>query len=126
MDLFKLNHFMTLERSICPWLSTQSMQDIISELKSEILELEAEMVKDNPNSTNIAEELADVLSDVLLLMHVAERDIIIKSKEDIVDRAYNKKIRRKGWLLENKQLSLQEASNYWHHAKDMEKKEQNN
>ena len=121
MNLDKLNNFMLLEREKCPWASTQTVYDLVKEINGELLELTDELVQKPIDHVNFSEELADVLSDVLLLIHIAERDNEIISKEDIVERAFNKKIRRKGWLLEGKKLSREEASNYWYTAKEKEK-----
>ena len=57
-----------------------------------------ELVQKPIDHENLAEEMADVLSYVLLLIHIAERDNEIVSKDDIGERAFNKKVRRKGWL----------------------------
>ena len=112
---------MLLERKKCPWASTQTMPDIIQEVTGELLELTEELIKQPKNDDDVAEELADVFSDVMLLLHVAERDNEILSIEDIIKKALDKKLRRKGWLLEGKQLSREEASNYWYSAKELEK-----
>ena len=119
MDLTKLNQFMELERVNCEWAASQTMLDLINEIRDELVELEDEILAQNKN--DIPEELADVFSDILLLIHIAERDGEISSKEDIVKRAYAKKLRRKGWVLEGKKLSRQEASRIWHTAKKLEK-----
>lgn len=121
MNVDKLNEFMLLEREQCPWTSTQTMMDLIKEVKGELLELTEELLLQPHNDDNIAEELADVFSDVLLLMHIAERDNQITNLQDIVQRALDKKIRRKGWLLEGKKLTREQASNYWYSAKESEK-----
>ena len=112
---------MRIERDNCPWASKQHILDIVQEVHNELEELEEELHKIPKNGYDLAEELADVFSDVLLLLHIAERDQEINNKEVIVDRALQKKIRRKGWLLEGKKLSQLEASKYWNSAKEMEK-----
>lgn len=122
MDLTNLNEFMLLERENCPWATAQTIADIIKEINGELLELTDELVKRPKNDDDFAEELADVFSDVMLLLHIAERDKAIPSIQDIVQKALNKKIRRKGWLLEGKHFSFEEASNYWYSAKELEKK----
>jgi len=121
MNVDKLNEFMLLEREQCPWASTQSMMDLIKEVKGELVELTEELLQQPQNDNNIAEELADVFSDVLLLMHIAERDNQITGMQDIVQKALDKKLRRKGWLLEGKKLTKEQASNYWYSAKESEK-----
>lgn len=122
MDLTKLNDFMLLEREQCPWASTQTITDMVKEIHSELEELEAELTANPRNGHNLAEEIADVFSDIMLLLHIAERDKQIESKDTIVERALNKKIRRKGWLLEGKKMTRAEASAYWYAAKAEEKK----
>ena len=112
---------MLLEREKCPWASNQSMADIIQEVTGELLELAEELIKQPRNDDDLAEELADVFSDVMLLLHVAERDNDILNIESIFKKALDKKLRRKGWLLEGKQLTREEASNYWYSAKELEK-----
>ena len=121
MNLEKQNDFMLLEREKFPWASTQSMADIIQEVTGELLELAEELIKQPRNDDDLAEELADVFSDVMLLLHVAERDNDILNIESIFKKALDKKLRRKGWLLEGKQLTREEASNYWYSAKELEK-----
>ncbi len=121
MNLDKLNEFMVLEREKCPWATSQTMEDLIREINGELLELTEELIKTPKNKNNVAEELADVFSDILLLIHIAERDNQIVSKQDIVQKALDKKLRRKGWLVEGKKLSREEASKYWYSAKESEK-----
>jgi NTP pyrophosphatase (non-canonical NTP hydrolase) len=121
MDLTKLNNFILLEREKCPWASQQSILDIINEIKGELAELEEELLKNPKNKFNIAEEMADVFSDVMLLLHVAERDAEIFDRNNIIDLALDKKLRRKGWLLDGKQLSREDASKFWYNAKESEK-----
>ena len=120
MDLSNLNKYIKLEIINCEWAASQSVIDLIKELRDEINELEHEINK-GTNKNHIAEEMADVFSDVLLLIHIAERDQVIDNKEDIFKRAFDKKMRRKGWVWEGKKLSQPEASKLWHEAKRKEK-----
>lgn len=110
---------MLLERQNCEWALSQSMLDVINELRSELDELEVEI--SNRNDHKLQEEVADVFSDVMLLLHVGERDGLVSSRQDIVDRAFAKKMRRKGWVMEGKKVSREEASRIWHEAKKREK-----
>ena len=121
MNLEKQNDFMLLEREKFPWASTQSMADIIQEVTGQLLELTEELIKQPKNNDDVAEELVDVFSDVMLLFHVEERDNEILSMEDIIKKALDKKLRLKGWILEGKHLNREEASNYWYSAKELEK-----
>ena len=126
MNLDKINEFMLLEREKCPWASTQDISDMIREVNGELLELVEELIKIPKNKEKVTDELSDVFSDVLLLLHIAERDQQIKDIQDVVQKALDKKLRRKGWLLEGKQLTREEASKYWYSAKELEKSEKIN
>ena len=96
MNLDKLNEFMLVEREKCPWASTQAMSDMIREINGELLELVEELISFPNDDERIADEISDVFSDVLLLMHIAERDNHITNIQDIVQKALDKKLRRKG------------------------------
>lgn len=109
---------MTLEREKCPWVAIQTLKMVIKELRDELLELEHEI--ETNNKKNIPGELADTFSDIMLLIHIAERDGHIKNRNEIVQLAYDKKIRRKGWILEGKTLNWDESSAYYQKAKNLE------
>jgi uncharacterized protein YabN with tetrapyrrole methylase and pyrophosphatase domain len=103
----------------CPWVRELTLDSQKSELESEVKEVVEAIEK--KDYENLKEELGDVLWDALLLAVLAERQGLFKVKEVLA--GLNEKIRRrKPWLDEGKEVSLEEAKAHWSKAKEEEKK----
>ena len=103
----------------CPWVKELTLDRQKKELESEVKEV-IEAI-DKKDYDNLKEELGDVLWDTLLLACLAEREGLFSVKEVLAE--LNEKIaRRKPWLAEGKEVSLEEAKEHWFKAKEEEKK----
>jgi uncharacterized protein YabN with tetrapyrrole methylase and pyrophosphatase domain len=120
-SLEELVELMLKNKEKCPWVKGLTLDSQKLELQSEVKEvLEAIDKKDYPN---LKEELGDVLWDTLLLASLAEKEGLFTVKE-VLNEVTAKIKRRKPWLLEGKEVSLEEAQACWFKAKEKEKGKQ--
>ncbi|KUK94270.1 MAG: MazG nucleotide pyrophosphohydrolase [Thermotogales bacterium 46_20] len=108
-----------VERSInnCPWVERHLFSQAVSDLVSEIDELEEALSMRQEDI--VAAELGDVLYDAMLAVWIFCRDN--NCNPSSVLRAVGNKISwRKPWLFENTQISLEEAEGIWQDRKSME------
>jgi uncharacterized protein YabN with tetrapyrrole methylase and pyrophosphatase domain len=102
----------------CPWVKEQSVESYAKEALDEIREvLEAIEKKDYEN---LKEELGDLLWDILMIAHMAEDGNLFKV-EDIMQSIVEKMKRRKPYIFEKKEVTLEEAEKIWHGVKAKEK-----
>jgi len=103
-----------------------SARSKLSTLKSRYEDLEREVHElklaiDKNDDENLKEELGDALWDLLFLMIIAEEKGKFTSKE-VIEGAMDKLKRRKPWIFEGKEISMEEETERWHEAKRKEKK----
>ncbi len=113
VEKFKeLLEFTAAEFEVCPWISDLTFQEILSEIKSEIKEVEMAGSK-----ADVSLELGDLLRDVLLAIFIAQRDLETFSLEKILDLTLKKVKLRKPWVLEKRKITKEEAVEIWNHVK---------
>jgi|GEM_PF-1010760 len=103
----------------CPWCRTVSSEDYVRTLEEEVEELLGAFK--NKDYENVREEIGDVIWDALVLAHICEREGKFKS-DDVIDGIIKKIKRRKPFLEENREVTLEEAKRLWDEAKRAEKK----
>jgi uncharacterized protein YabN with tetrapyrrole methylase and pyrophosphatase domain len=105
-------------RNICPWTKEQSIESYAQELIGEVQEMmQAIEHKDNDN---LKEELGDLLWDVLMVAHIAEDHGLFKV-EEVMEDVVAKMRRRKPYVFEGKQVTIEEAGRLWEEVKRKEK-----
>ena len=105
-------------RACCPWTKEQTVASFAHELSREAQEVLDALNKNDV--INLREELGDVLWDVLMTAHIAEEQGLFTTEQifaDIVDKMK----RRKPYVFEGKQVTLEEADVLWTRAKEQEK-----
>ena len=108
----KLLEFTETEFEVCPWIADLTFQKILSEIKSEIKEVETADSK-----TDVSLELGDLLRDVLLAIFIAQRDLETFPLEKILDLTLKKVKLRKPWVLEKRKITKEEAVEIWNSVK---------
>jgi len=108
-----------VEKSIdnCPWVERHLFSQAVSDLVSEIDELEEAL--STRQERLIAAELGDVLYDAMLAVWIFCRDNNC-NPSSVLRAVANKISWRKPWLFENTQISLEEAEGIWQDRKSME------
>ena len=118
-SLEELVELMLKNKDKCPWVKELTLDSQKLELESEVKEV-IEAI-DKKDFQNLKEELGDVLWDTLLLACLAEKEGLFTVKE-VFQEVSEKIKRRKPWLSEERQVSLEEAREHWFKAKEEEKK----
>ena len=105
-------------RQGCPWTRKQSVESYGLQLLSEAEELKQALERhDYPN---LKEELGDVLWDVLMVAHFAE-DAGHFTVDEIMRSVVGKMKRRKPYIFEGREVSLEEAHRLWKEGKKQER-----
>ena len=102
----------------CPWIKEKNIDSYKDELLSEAKEVVQAI--ENKDFENLKEELGDLIWDTVMLAHIAEKEGHFKSKE-IIQSIKEKIKRRKPYILKENNLSIKEANEIWHRAKEKEK-----
>lgn len=105
-------------RQGCPWTRKQSVESYGRELLSEAEELKQAL--ERHDYQNLREELGDVLWDVLMVAHFAE-DAGHFTVDEIMRSVVEKMKRRKPYVFEGREVSLEEAHRLWKEAKKQER-----
>lgn len=108
-----------IDRKKSPFSSSQTLKSRYEKLQTEMEELKIAI--DRCDLENLKEEIGDVVWDLLALAIIAEEDGSFKI-EDILKDSLAKLKRRKPWLLEDKQLTVEEELEFWNQIKKQEKK----
>lgn len=108
---------------LCPWIKTQDMKSYSKNIFEEAEEVRIAI--ENNDSENLKEELGDLLWDILMTAHLAEKEGLFKAKE-ILNGISSKIKRRKPYLVENKIVSIEDAHRIWAKVKSIEKQLQAN
>jgi len=104
----------------CPWVKAQTAAKHIQELKKELAEVESALQKGD--NENLAEELGDVLWDILMLIRICEDEQNIDVKKSLTILR-DKMIRRRPYLFgEETAETAEDALRIWNRVKAEEKK----
>jgi len=102
----------------CPWAKEQNIKSHKKELLSEAKEV-AQAIE-NKDFENLKEELGDLIWDTVMMAYIAEKEGYFKPG-DIIRSIKEKIKRRKPYILKENNLSIKEANEIWHRAKEKEK-----
>jgi len=116
-------NYVDLERhqmKISPYASTRTLKQWLKELQLELYE--AEVVVDDGNSADIAEELGDLFCDTLHTILKAEQDGHC-TLAGVISGAHDKICRRKPWLVDGSAppATIDEEMVLWNKIKASEK-----
>ncbi len=111
-ELMKKNH------KYSNWVQQTSLKNHAIELQKEVQELIEAVEKEDYK--NFREELGDVLWDTLKLVIHAENEGWFKIKE-MMEETHEKISRRKPFILEKREVTLDEEWKIWNEAKTREK-----
>ncbi len=101
-----------------PWARKRGLKGYCDEISTEAQEVVNAAKKGDMK--NLEEELGDVLIDVVHACLHAEREGLFNAK-DVMGGAMRKLNRRKPFLQEGRQVTLEEAREIWKKAKEEEK-----
>lgn len=103
----------------CPWVKEQNIESYKEEIISEVKEISKAVSE--KDYENLKEELGDLLWDTLAMILIAERDGYFKAKE-VVNSIIRKMKKRKPYIFEKKQVTMEEATKIWKEAKQGKRK----
>ena len=105
-------------RTFCPWTKEQTVLSFAEAMRSEAEEaVEAARKKD---VRNIREELGDVIWDAFMTAHIAEEHGLF-AVDDVLKEVVEKMRRRKPFVFEGRQVTLEEAKKLFEQGKKQEK-----
>lgn len=119
LQLAAVSRAMALQ-GVCAWTSLQNIDSMLRHIAGECQEL-ADAVQENKTSSEIASEAGDVLTLVLTLCFLLEREGKLKADE-VFTEAIAKLRRRSPHVFDpHNKISLEEAEEYWSRMKEQEK-----
>lgn len=116
----ELYEFHQKNRTLSTWAAQLTLEKASHYLHDEVMEVQ-EAIKKN-DLMNLKEELGDVLSDVVMLMVIAE-DKQYFTADDVLHDVVLKFQRRKPFVVQGRAVSLEEEKNMWEERKRQEKNE---
>ncbi len=105
-------------RKYSPWVKKLNSTEYSKEVLAEVEEL-MQAIKKGDNK-NMQEELGDVLWDTLMLTIIAEEEGKVNAKQ-VIKGVIEKIKRRKPFILEEKEVTIEEEKKVWFEAKEKEK-----
>ncbi len=117
-SLVELFEFSLKELNQCPWMETKNTEDFLTELESEIRE-----VRQTSTSETLADELGDMFRDALFALLTAVRDKRVAKLPTLFQHTLSKIRRRKPWVEEGRQVTIDEAVEIWERTKAKERSE---
>ena len=103
----------------CPWTTARTVEQYVAYIRSESDELLAAVA--NGDRENLKEELGDLLFDVVVCMLLAERSGSFQAHE-VMDDVVAKMQRRKPFVFDGTQVTVEEAKRQWAEEKAREKR----
>ena len=102
----------------CPWTTVRTVEEYVDYIRSEADELLSAVA--NGDRQNIKEELGDLLFNVVVCMLIAERSGSFPARE-VMDGVVAKMRRRKPFVFDGTQVTVEEAKRLWAEEKAREK-----
>ena len=102
----------------CPWTTVRTVEEYVDYIRSEADELLSAVT--NGDRQNIKEELGDLLFNVVVCMLIAERSGSFPARE-VMDGVVAKMRRRKPFVFDGTQVTVEEAKRLWAEEKAREK-----
>ena len=103
----------------CPWTTVRTVEEYVEYIRSEADELLSAV--ENGDGQNVKEELGDLLFTVVVCMLLAERNGSFAAHE-VVDGVVEKMRRRKPFVFDGTQVTVEEAKRLWAEEKAREKR----
>lgn len=113
----ELYNTLTLDRQKSAWSKEQTLNTRCHELAKEVKEVQEAL--ESSDNEHIADELGDVLWDLLSLIIIAQEKRIT-TIDDILQSKIDKIKRRKPWLLTEENVSVTEELRRWKEIKKIE------
>jgi len=113
-EIEKFLELMRMNRAKSPWSNERTFPEMVDQLEGEVHEL-----RNENNPEEIRDELGDVLMDTFSLIAIAEEKGWF-SADDLAQKAGEKLLRRKPWILEEHSLTPEEEVARWNAAKKKE------
>ena len=101
-----------------PWTTVRTVEEYVEYIRSEADELLSAVA--NGDRQNIKEELGDLLFNVVVCMLLAERSGSFPARE-VMDGVVAKMRRRKPFVFDGTQVTVEEAKRLWAEEKAREK-----
>ena len=114
----ELYRILQLDRKVSPWSKNRTINERITELNKEIVEVNQAIEK--KDLQNLHEELGDTLWSVLSVIIIAEERYDAKTK-DIIDNVITKIKYRKPWIFNGEKMTEEDEATQWIVAKKQEK-----
>jgi uncharacterized protein YabN with tetrapyrrole methylase and pyrophosphatase domain len=105
--------------SRCPWTTVRTVEEYVEFIRGEADELLAAVA--NRDKQNVKEELGDLLFTVVVCTLLAERSGSFPAHE-VVDGVVEKMRRRKPFVFDGTQVTVEEAKRLWAEEKAREKR----
>ena len=102
----------------CPWTTVRTVEEYVDYIRSEADELLSAVT--NGDRQNVKEELGDLLFNVVVCMLLAERSGSFPARE-VMDGVVAKMRRRKPFVFDGTQVTVEEAKRLWAEEKAREK-----
>lgn len=103
----------------CPWTTVRTVDEYVEYIRSEADELLAAVSKGDRE--NVKEEMGDLLFTVVVCMLLAERSGSFPARE-VMDGVVAKMRRRKPFVFDGTQVTVEEAKRLWAEEKAREKR----
>ncbi len=103
----------------CPWTTARTVDEYAGWIRSEADELLSAVA--NGDRQNLKEELGDLLFDVVVCILLAERSGFFPARE-VMDGVVAKMRRRKPFVFDGTQVTVEEAKRLWAQEKAREKR----
>jgi NTP pyrophosphatase (non-canonical NTP hydrolase) len=111
-------NMLVIDRKNSPYSKKHDLKTKFLQLKGEINELSQAL--ENDDVENLKEELGDSLWDLFGIMIIAEEKGLFTPKE-IISESVEKLNRRKPWIFQNHNYTIEEEDSMWQEAKKKEK-----
>jgi NTP pyrophosphatase (non-canonical NTP hydrolase) len=115
----ELYEILKKDRNNSPWSKSRSLKDRVEGLRGEVEEIMEAMEKEDIE--NLKEEIGDALWDMLAVVIIAEEKYELDPKE-MLQNIIKKIKRRKPWILNEHDYTVEKEVQLWKEAKDKEKK----
>ena len=100
------------------WIKEHTVASYLDKVKDEVEELNQGLKRNDPS--NVVEEISDVLYNVFVLAKLAQKEYGVNI-DQLMGNIIQKMKRRKPYIFEEKEVTMEEALRIWKDAKIKEK-----
>ncbi len=117
-EIMKLAEVLRSDKG-CPWDKKQTISSMLTYIDEEVDEVKEAVEKSD--YTNLAEELGDVIFQLIMIAQIAKEDGYFEM-QDVLDGIYDKITSRHTWVFgDDKAATPEEAIEMWKKNKEKEK-----